>query len=306
MPLRLATRGSALALTQSRQVADALSAAHGGLAVGLVVVTTTGDRVQDRPLHEIGGKGLFTKEVELALLAGEADFAVHSFKDVPVTMPLVARAEAELVVAAVPRREDSRDALVTPGGVGVADLKHGASVGTTSLRRRAQLLALRPDLRILPLRGNVDTRLGRVADGDFDATVLAVAGLKRLGRWDEATMRALEFDAMLPAAGQGALALQCRRDDDGTRRLLSALDDEPTSRCVAVERDLVTALHGDCTSPIGALAQLAADSGVEPGVEPGASVFLRGCYESPAGLRRAEATGGAAAVAARVATGLNG
>ena len=304
MPLRLATRGSALALTQSRQVADALAAAHGGgVAVELVVVTTTGDRVQDRPLHEIGGKGLFTKEVELALLAGEADFAVHSFKDVPTTMPLVARAEAELVVAAVPRREDARDALVTPDGRGVTDLEHAASVGTTSLRRRAQLLALRPDLRVEPLRGNVDTRLGRVLAGDFDATVLAVAGLKRLGRWDAARMRTFSFAEMLPAAGQGALALQCRRDDDGTRRLLAALDDEPTRRCVAVERDLVAALHGDCTSPIGASAQLAAASGVESGVP---RVRLRGCYETPGGLRRAEATGGAEQVASAVAADLNG
>ena len=303
MPLRLATRGSALALTQSRQVADALSAAHGGIRIELVVVTTTGDRVQDRPLHEIGGKGLFTKEVELALLAGEADFAVHSFKDVPTTMPLVARAETELVIAAVPRREDARDALVTPDGRGVADLKEGASVGTTSLRRRAQLLALRPDLRIKPLRGNVDTRLARVMAGDFDATVLAVAGLKRLGRWDEATMRAFDAESMLPAAGQGALALQCRREDDGTRRLLAALDDEPTRRYVAAERDLVAALHGDCTSPIGAFAQPAAGSGVEPA---GQRVRLRGCYESPSGLRRAEATGHPDIVAAEVAAHLNG
>ena len=294
MPLRLATRGSALALTQSRQVADALVSLHDGLRIELITITTTGDRVQDRPLHEIGGKGLFTKEVELALLAGEADFAVHSFKDVPVTMPLVARAEAELVVAAVPRREDAGDALVTPDGRGVSDLRRGATVGTTSLRRRAQLLALRPDLKIVPLRGNVDTRLARVTAGDFDATVLAVAGLKRLGRWDDATMRPLDLDAMLPAAGQGALALQCRCEDDGTRRMLAALDDEPTRRCVAAERALVLALHGDCTSPIGAYA-------VPLGQ---AAVRLRGCYESPLGLTHAEAAGEGDAAARQVAAAL--
>ena len=280
MTLRLATRGSALALAQSRQVADALCAARPGLQVEIVTVTTTGDRVQDRPLHDIGGKGLFTKEVELALLAGEADFAVHSFKDVPVTMPLVARAEEELVIASVPRREDARDALVTQGGGGVDDLPIRATVGTTSLRRRALLLNARPDLDVVTLRGNVDTRLARLAGGDFDAILLAVAGLKRMGRWDPAMMRPLDEAAFTPAAGQGALALQCRRDDVGTRSALAALDHPPTRRCVQAERALVQALGGDCTSPIGAHAT-------------GGAVWfrLRACFEINGRLHRAEHEG---------------
>ncbi len=250
--LRLGTRGSLLARTQSQLVADELSRLHPGLHAELVTVRTTGDRITDRPLYDVGGKGLFTKELEQALLAGEVDFAVHSFKDVPVTMPLVDA--SNLVIAAVPAREDPRDVLVSPGGVPLSDLPQSARVGTSSLRRRCQLLDRRPDLTVEPLRGNVDTRLRKLRDGEYHAVVVAAAGLRRLGLWDVRTMTPLDPDVMLPAAAQGALALQCRRDDVRTRALLAPLDDPATAACVAAERAVVTALNGDCHSPIAALA----------------------------------------------------
>ncbi len=288
--LRLATRASALAMAQSRTVAGAVERANPGLAVEIVPVTTSGDRIQDRPLHELGGKGLFTREVELALLRGEADIAVHSFKDVPVTMPLVPEAAHALVIGAVPAREDPRDVLVSRRGGGVSDLPTGARIGTSSLRRRAQILALRPDVEVLALRGNVDTRLARLEAGEMDAMLLAMAGLVRLGRFSPATMRPLPVDDMTPAAGQGALAIQCRRDDARAAAALAPLDDGPTRRCAEVERALVAALEGDCTSPIGALARES---------EPG-RFALAGCYERSGRLARAEATGEAAEVVARV------
>ncbi|MGF1632633.1 MAG: hydroxymethylbilane synthase [Phycisphaerae bacterium] len=253
-PIRLATRGSPLALAQSGQVAATLQAAT-GREVTLVVVTTGGDRVQDRPLHDAGGKGLFTKEIELALLAREADVAVHSFKDVPVTQPLVPDSATALVVAGVPVREDVRDVLIVrEGAVAVSELPAGARVGTTSLRRRALLLDARPDLHISTLRGNVDTRLGKLAEGAFDAIVLAAAGLKRLGRFDAARMHPLPVAAFVPAAGQGALALQCRADDAALVAALGGLSDRATADCVAAERAVVRLLDGDCQSPIGAYA----------------------------------------------------
>ena len=250
--LRLGTRGSPLARTQSQLVANELERAHPGLHVELVTLKTTGDRLADAPLHDAGGKGLFTKELEQALLAGEVDFAVHSLKDVPVTMPLVDT--SNLVIAAVPPREDPRDVLVSPGAKSLADLPQGSRVGTTSLRRRCQLLERRPDLRIEPLRGNVETRLRKLRDGQFDAIVLAAAGLRRLGMLDETEMTFLDPADFLPAAGQGALALQCRRDDTPTRDVLAPLNDLPTSICVDAERAVIAALNGDCHSPIAALA----------------------------------------------------
>lgn len=226
-PLRLGARGSLLSREQSKMVARQLEAAHPGLRVELVIISTSGDRIQDRPLHEFGGKGLFTKELELALLRGEIDFAVHSYKDVPVTMPLVDT--AQLMIAAVPAREDPRDVLASPRAKSLADLPTGAKVGTSSLRRQAQVLATRPDLTVQPIRGNVDTRLRKLASGEYDAAILAYAGVKRAGLFDAATMTILTCSEMVPAAGQGALALQCRAGDDRVRSLLAAIDDAHTA-----------------------------------------------------------------------------
>jgi len=270
--LRLGTRGSLLARTQSQLVADALVARHPGLRVELVVCRTTGDRITDRPLHGAGGKGLFVKELEEALLRGEVDFAVHSSKDVPVTMPLVD--QSDLLLAAFPPREDPRDVLVCRTTKGIAGLPAHAKVGTGSLRRKAQLLSLRPDLRVELLRGNIDTRVNKcLKTSEYDAVILAMSGLKRAALFDERTMTPLSVDEMVPAAGQGALALQCRRSDGTTQLLLSSLHDAATATCVGLERSLVTALEGDCASPIGALATVA-----------GGSVTLRAAVAAVGGL----------------------
>jgi hydroxymethylbilane synthase len=253
--LRLGTRGSLLARTQSQLVAAELERRHPGLRVEMVLIKSSGDVITDKPLHEFGGKGLFVKELEVALLAGEIDFAVHSYKDVPVTMPLVDT--AELVIAATPEREDPRDVRVgrDSGGAGLFDGK----VGTGSLRRRCQILAARPAATILPLRGNIDTRLRKLREGKYDVVVLALAGVRRAGLFDASYMQPLDVDVMTPAAGQGALALQCRRDDARTREVLAALHHPPTERCVNAERELVRRLGGDCHSPIAALATIAAN-----------------------------------------------
>ncbi len=263
--LRLGTRGSLLAKTQSQLIADELEKRNPGLVVELVVVKTSGDTITDRPLHDLGGKGLFTKEIEIALLEGRVDFAVHSFKDVPVTMPLVDPSGLSLV--ATPEREDPSDVVVFPralddegnGMPGLARLREGARVGTGSLRRRCQLLALRPDLRVEPVRGNIDTRLKKLANDEFDAIVLAYAGLHRTGMFDGGRMFTLSDEEMLPAPGQGALALQCRRDDHRTANLLLGINDAEASTCVAAERALVMALEGDCHSPIAVRARLKGD-----------------------------------------------
>jgi hydroxymethylbilane synthase len=256
--LRLGTRGSLLARTQSQLIAAAIEKANPSVAVELVILKTTGDQVQDKPLADIGGKGLFTKELEQALLRNEIDLAVHSFKDVPVTMPLVD--QSELGIACVPEREDARDVLICREGASdVAGLPAKARVGTGSLRRRCQLLDLRPDLQILPLRGNIDTRLRKLRDGEYDAIVLAQAGLKRVGLFDSSIMTVLPADQVTPAPGQGALALQTRREDVTTQEILKPLHDEAVARCVAVERLVVLRLDGDCHSPIAAYATLADD-----------------------------------------------
>jgi hydroxymethylbilane synthase len=241
-----------LARTQSQSVADSLQKAHPGLTVELKIISTSGDRMVDRPLAEAGGKGLFTKELELALLAGEVDFAVHSMKDVPVTMPLVD--QADLILAAVPQREDARDALVSQKARTLADLPAGAVVGTGSVRRRCQILQARPDVVVKPLRGNVDTRLRKLHDGEYDAVVIAVAGLKRLKFFDATWMHPIELNVLLPAAAQGALALQCRKSDPQTAEILWVLHDTDTADAVAAEREVVAALNGDCDSPIAAFA----------------------------------------------------
>jgi hydroxymethylbilane synthase len=244
----MGTRGSLLARAQSNQIADALERAHRGLKVEVVIYKTTGDRVTDRPLHEFGGKGLFTKEIEEDLLAGKVDFIVHSYKDVPVTMPLVD--QSNLTVGAVPPREDPRDVLVSKIAKSIAELPKKACVGTGSLRRRCQLLALRPDLKVELLRGNVDTRARKGLDGTYDAVVLAMAGLRRSALFDSECMFPIPLLEMLPAAAQGALLLQCREDDAATRALLSVMNDPRTEQCVALERAIVEALNGDCHSPI--------------------------------------------------------
>jgi hydroxymethylbilane synthase len=279
--LRLGTRGSQLARMQSQMIADALEDAVPGLKVELVIIKTTGDQVQDRPLHDIGGKGLFTKELEQALLAGEIDFAVHSFKDVPVTLPLVDT--SDLVIAAVPKREDPRDVLVATTARTIQDLPPGARVGTGSLRRQSQLLALRPDLVVEMIRGNVDTRLRKRREGQYDAVILAMAGVKRAGLYDEMEMAVLPVDQCVPAAAQGALALECRRSDAPTHDALAKLNDPATADCVQLERQVVLGLNGDCHSPIAALATL-----------NGTQVTLRtavGGRDGKPPVIRAEATG---------------
>jgi hydroxymethylbilane synthase len=277
-----------LSRMQSQWVADAVEKRHPGVRVELILIKTTGDQITDRPLHDAGGKGLFTKEIELALLRREIDFAVHSYKDVPVTMPLVD--QAELVMAATPAREDPRDVLISTAAKGVGDLADGARVGTGSLRRRCQLLAARPDLNVQLIRGNIDTRLRKLREGQYDAILLAFAGLRRGGLFDGQDMTPLDADEMLPAAGQGALAIQCRRDDATTRKLLAGLHDRPTAACVDLERAVVRALEGDCHSPIAALATI-----------DGNSLTLRTAVGKAGGdppVLRASATGEAANPAA--------
>ncbi|QOV89614.1 hydroxymethylbilane synthase [Humisphaera borealis] len=257
LTLRLGTRGSMLARAQSGWVARQIEARNPGVRVELVIISTSGDQITDKPLHAFGGKGLFTKELEQALLAGSVDFAVHSFKDVPVTMPLVDI--AELVIAAVPPREDPTDAWASLKSKSFRDLPAGAKVGTGSLRRRSQILHHRPDLLVEPIRGNIDTRLRKLREGQYDAVVLATAGLKRGGVMDETWMTPIDTADMLPAPGQGALALQCRQDAEVTRRILGSMHDVATAACVELEREIVRQLEGDCHSPIAALATINGD-----------------------------------------------
>lgn len=247
--LVIGTRGSVLARWQAEWVKARLQAAHPGLEVSLTIIKTTGDKILDVPLAKVGGKGLFVKEIEEALLARTVDLAVHSMKDVPTALP-----EA-LHVAAVPRREDPLDALISRDSVPLAKLPSGATIGTSSLRRQSQLLAHRPDLNMVTLRGNLDTRLRKVADGAMDAIVLAAAGLRRLG-WADRITELLTPSVCLPAIGQGALGIECRRADDRVNALVRALDDPDTHACVSAERAFLTRLEGGCQVPIGAHATL--------------------------------------------------
>ena len=247
--LRIATRKSPLALWQSEYVAAALRAAHPDLDVVLVPMSTRGDEVLDRSLAAIGGKGLFLKELELAMLRGEADCAVHSLKDVPMEL------EPGFTLPAILKRADHADAFVSNDYDGIEALPPGAIVGTSSLRRQAQLRALRPDLQLRDLRGNVNTRLAKLDAGDYAAIVLACAGLERLGF--EARIRSrLDAPQWLPAPAQGAIAIECRDDDDTTRALCAVLDDAPTRTCVEAERAMNRALHGSCHVPVAAFAHL--------------------------------------------------
>ncbi len=246
--IRLATRESALALWQSEHVAALLRAAHPGLVVELLPMTTRGDRIIDRPLAEIGGKGLFLKELEVAMLQGDADAAVHSLKDVPMQL------DGPFVLAAVLERSEPFDAFVSNHHAWLDALPHGARVGSSSLRRQAQLRARRADLQIVDLRGNVNTRLAKLDSGAFDAILLACAGLQRLGLGARIRERLIAPD-WVPAAAQGAIAVECRADDVRLRTLLAALEHQPTRICVEAERAMTRRLQGSCQVPIAAFAE---------------------------------------------------
>ena len=247
--LRLATRQSALALWQTEHVAARLRAAHPGLTVTLVPMTTRGDRILDRPLSDIGGKGLFLKELEVAMLEGEADAAVHSLKDVPMTL------DGPFVLSAILERADPFDAFVSVKYSDIDDLPRGSRVGTSSLRRQSQLRSRRPDLQIVDLRGNVNTRLAKLESGEYDAIILACAGLERLGLARYIRHR-LEAPGWLPAVAQGAIAVETRDGDSATAALMSVLDHGPTRTCVEAERAMNRRLHGSCNVPIAAYATL--------------------------------------------------
>ncbi len=253
--LRIGTRGSPLALVQSENVRAALGALHPGLEIELETIRTSGDRFIDRDLSEIGGKGLFTKEIEEALIAGRVDIAVHSMKDVPTWLP------PGLGIFCLLEREDPRDVFISAVASGLGGLEPGATVGTASLRRKAQILNLRPDLVVVPLRGNVHTRIEKIERGEADATLLALAGLKRLGI-AEGAGTVLETDEMLPAVGQGAIGIECRAEDARVRQLIAPLNHAPTVARVTAERAALAALDGSCRTPIAALAEFeGADEG---------------------------------------------
>jgi hydroxymethylbilane synthase len=270
MGLRIGSRGSPLALAQSHLVAAQLAKASGGTADGFPIQSfvTSGDRIADRRLQDAGGKGLFTKELDEALLDKRIDIAVHSLKDLPTLMP------DGIVLAAIPSREDPRDAFISFKGQDIASLPQGAVIGTASLRRQAQVLHLRPDLKIVTLRGSVQTRLKKLEDGVIDATFLALAGLTRLGLTGHVTSL-VASDMMPPAPGQGALAITCREDDSGARALLAKLSIPQFAVAIAAERGFLEALDGSCRTPIGALA-----------VQKGDSLSFIGEILTPDGARR--------------------
>ncbi len=266
-PLKLGTRRSPLAMAQAEEARGRLLAAHPALEVEIVPVTASGDKIQDRPLAEIGGKALWTKELDQWLHGGEIDLAVHSAKDVETLRP------GWLTIAAVLEREDVRDVLV--GAESIRALPQGAVVGTSAPRRAAQLLHARPDCRVVSFRGNVATRLAKLAAGEADATLLARAGLNRLGQ--HGTGHPLAAEDWLPAPGQGAIAIECRADDARTRALLAAIDHAPSHAALLAERALLAALGGNCHSPIAALTS-----------EEGGELALRAALFSPDGAERVE------------------
>jgi hydroxymethylbilane synthase len=249
--IRIGTRGSPLALAQAEETRSTLARRLqiAPEAIQIVVIKTTGDKITDRPLAEAGGKGLFTKEIDEALLDGRIDIGVHSAKDMPTRMP------DGIMIAACLKRQDVRDAFISPVARTLAELPEGAVLGTSSLRRRAMALRLRPDLRVVDLRGNVDTRLRKIAEGEAQATLLAAAGLTRLGLLDRVASF-IETDAWLPAPGQGAIAIAAREDDLTTRQRLAAIDDRLTSVALSVERAYLAVLDGSCRTPIGGLATI--------------------------------------------------
>jgi hydroxymethylbilane synthase len=249
MHVRIATRGSRLALRQAEYIAMRLRSLHPECRAELRIIRTRGDAVLDVPLAEAGGKGLFVKEIEEELLRGRADMAVHSMKDVPAELP------GELVIACIPERGDARDMLLSLRHASLDDLPRGASVGTSSLRRQAQLLRLRPDLRVVSLRGNVDTRLRKLTEGFCDAVVLAGAGLARLGLGAPHVIP-LEPPDFLPAVGQGALGIECRADRRDLLEMTAPLEDKDTRVCVEAERAFLAALGGNCLVPVAAYARM--------------------------------------------------
>jgi hydroxymethylbilane synthase len=283
--LRIGTRGSPLALVQARQVQARLAAAH-ALAperIAIEIIRTSGDMIRDRPLAEVGGKGLFTKEIEDALLANRIDLAVHSAKDMPTVLP------AGLAIVAVLPREDARDVFISRASRTLQELPHGAVVGTASLRRQALVKRLRPDLAVVNIRGNVETRLRKLDAGEVAATLLALAGLKRLGLADAATS-ILSTEEFLPAVGQGIIAIEAREDDARTRALLAAIDDRDAATALACERAFLAVLDGSCRTPIAGHAAIA-----------GGRVAFRGLVLRPDGSACIEvARDGAAADAARI------
>jgi hydroxymethylbilane synthase len=268
--LRLGTRASALARAQSGQVARALEAGNPGLRVELVFIRTSGDRMRRGPVPPAGLKGLFVKEIEEALAAGDVDLGVHSMKDLP------AHLAPGLALGAVPARADAHDVLVGGPPGGIRALPAGSRVGTSSVRRRAQILAIRRDLEVVPLRGNVDTRLGRLEDGELDAIVLAAAGLARLGIVP-ASMQPIPTDELLPAVGQGILALECRGDDARTHALLAPVSDPAAEAAASAERGFLAAIEGDCNTPLAAYASV--DDG---------RITLRALVIDPEGRQRIE------------------
>lgn len=250
--LRIGTRSSALALAQSRQISALLERYNPGLVTELVEIQTTGDQITDRNLAEIGGKGLFTKELEDGLLDGSIDIAVHSMKDVPAFLP------EGLGIACIPEREDPRDGFISANYKNIAELPEGAVVGTSSTRRASQLLAMRPDVKIVPFRGNVQTRLKKLQDGVADATFLALAGLNRLGIRKSMT-KVVQPKQMLPAVAQGALGIEIRLDREEIAAMLRPLHHQDTADCVITERSFLQTLEGSCRTPIAALATLNGD-----------------------------------------------
>lgn len=247
--LRIATRKSPLALWQANHVRDALMARNSGLDVELFTMTTQGDKILDTPLAKVGGKGLFVKELELGILEGEADLAVHSMKDVPVEFP------DGLGLAAILEREDPRDALISNAFTSIDTLPQGARVGTSSLRRQCQLRACRPDLEVLDLRGNVNTRLAKLDIGDYDAILLAAAGVKRMG-WEDRITELLPPEQFLPAIGQGAIGIEIRVADEKVSRIVEVLNDEQTATRIRAERALNERLQGGCQVPIAGYSEI--------------------------------------------------
>ena len=284
MSMKIGTRASPLALAQAHETRDLLAAAHPALAapdaIEIVALTTTGDKIQDRPLSEVGGKGVFTKELDDALFDGRIDIAVHSMKDVPTWLP------GGMVLPCMLAREDVRDVMVSLRHKSFADMPDGSIVGTTSLRRQAQVLARYPGLKVVVFRGNVQTRLRKLEDGEADATLLALAGLNRLDRVDVAT-DILEPGDLLPAVGQGAIGIACRADDADTIAVITALDHAATSVCVNAERAMLDVLDGSCRTPIAGLATLSED---------GLTMHLQGLVAEADGSRiwTAERTGSVA------------
>jgi hydroxymethylbilane synthase len=256
MKLRIGTRGSNLALAQANQVKEALINVHSNLLsendIEIVPIITTGDKITDRSLADIGGKGLFTKEIEEALLNGSIDLAVHSMKDMPAQLP------EGLCFAALLPREDPRDAFLSYNYTSIDNLPKNAIVGTSSTRRKAQLLSIRPDLKVVSFRGNVGTRLDKLKNNLVDATILAVAGLKRLNISEPAYSR-IDTQDMLPAVAQGAIVIECKRNNDSVIKLLQAINHEETSICIEAERAFLTKLDGSCKTPIAALAKIKED-----------------------------------------------